>query len=270
MERALRESREDLDRAQAVARTGSWRLDVNRNELAWSTETFRMFGISPETPLISESFLAAVHPGDKSTSTAAGSLLSPAHPTTSRTAPRGADQTAHERGGRSLEEPSCPCACDRSADRGDAPDEFIDRFQERILALSVSQDLLVRNKWKGVLDKLARSQLAHFNELIGARIRISGPPLLVSASAAQTLSMALHELATNGGKYGALSTDVGRVEVAWGVEHGDGPGETFLMSWRESGGPIVKAPAHNGLARPWTPSRSAGGSPPLETGRARD
>ena len=127
------------------------------------------------------------------------------------------------------------------------PDDFVDRFQERILALSVSQDLLVRNKWKGVhLDKLARSQLAHFNDLISARIKISGPPLLVSASAAQTLGMALHELATNAGKYGALSGDAGRVEITWGVEH-EGPGDTFLMSWRERGGPIVKAPAQNGF-----------------------
>ena len=86
------------------------------------------------------------------------------------------------------------------------PDDFIDRFQERILALSASQDLLVRNKWKGVhLDRLARSQLAHFGDLIGTRIEISGPPLLVSAFAALTLGMALHELATNAGKYGALS-----------------------------------------------------------------
>src|SRR5271157_4681544 len=65
MERALRESRKDLDRAQAVARTGNWRLDVNRNKLTWSTETLRMFGVPPETPLTYESFLAAVHPGDK-------------------------------------------------------------------------------------------------------------------------------------------------------------------------------------------------------------
>ena len=72
-----------------------------------------------------------------------------------------------------------------------------------------------------------RNELAWVTALIGARTRISGPPLLVSASAAQTQSMALHELATNGGKYGALSTDVGRVKVAWGVEHGDGPGKLF-------------------------------------------
>ncbi|HWJ19575.1 MAG TPA: PAS domain S-box protein, partial [Geobacterales bacterium] len=65
IERALRESREDLDHAQAVARMGSWRLDINRNKLTWSAETFRIFGISPETPLTYESFLAAVHPDDR-------------------------------------------------------------------------------------------------------------------------------------------------------------------------------------------------------------
>jgi two-component sensor histidine kinase len=94
------------------------------------------------------------------------------------------------------------------------PHDFIDRFQDRLLALSASQDLLAKNKWKGVhLDKLARSQLAHFNDLIGTRIKMRGPPLLVSASAAQTLGMALHELATNAGKYGALSDDAGRVHL---------------------------------------------------------
>jgi PAS domain S-box-containing protein len=128
------------------------------------------------------------------------------------------------------------------------PDDFIDRFQERILALSASQDLLVRNKWKGVhLDRLARSQLAHFDDLIGTRIKISGPPLQVSASAAQTLGMALHELATNAGKFGALSADKGSVEVTWRVEHAEGRGDTFLISWRESGGPIVKAPDRSGF-----------------------
>jgi PAS domain S-box-containing protein len=127
-------------------------------------------------------------------------------------------------------------------------DDFIDRFQERILALTVSQDLLVRNKWKGVhLDKLACSQLAHFSDLIGTRIKISGPPLLVSASAAQTLGMALHELATNAGKYGALSTDGGSVEVTWRVDNTEGLEGTFQISWRESGGPIVKAPARSGF-----------------------
>jgi PAS domain S-box-containing protein len=64
-EQALRESREDLNRAQAVAHTGSWRLDARRNELRWSDETHRMFGIPQGTPLTYEMFLGAVHPEDR-------------------------------------------------------------------------------------------------------------------------------------------------------------------------------------------------------------
>ena len=62
---SLRASNEDLDRAQEVARTGSWRLDVRKDELQWSKETYRMFGIPPGTPMTFESFLAAVHPDDR-------------------------------------------------------------------------------------------------------------------------------------------------------------------------------------------------------------
>jgi PAS domain S-box-containing protein len=64
-EEALRESREDLNRAQAVAHTGSWRLDVQRNELTWSDETYRIFGIPAGTALTYEIFLAAVLPEDR-------------------------------------------------------------------------------------------------------------------------------------------------------------------------------------------------------------
>lgn len=64
-EQALRASRRDLDRAQAVARVGSWRLDARRNRLDWSDETYRMFAIQPETPLTYETFLSFVHPEDR-------------------------------------------------------------------------------------------------------------------------------------------------------------------------------------------------------------
>jgi len=62
---ALKKSEEDLNRAQSVARTGSWRLDVRRDQLVWSDETYRLFGIAPGTPLTYESFLANVHPDDR-------------------------------------------------------------------------------------------------------------------------------------------------------------------------------------------------------------
>jgi signal transduction histidine kinase/HAMP domain-containing protein len=64
-EAALRESREDLNRAQAVAHTGSWRLDVQRNELTWSDETYRIFQIPPGTTLTYDMFLEAVFPEDR-------------------------------------------------------------------------------------------------------------------------------------------------------------------------------------------------------------
>jgi len=64
-EKALHESEIDLNRAQAVAKVGSWRLDVRRNELLWSDETYRMFGIPKGTPLTYETFLGAVHPDDR-------------------------------------------------------------------------------------------------------------------------------------------------------------------------------------------------------------
>jgi PAS domain S-box-containing protein len=63
-EQLLRESREDLNRAQAVAQTGSWRLNVQQNELLWSDENWRIFGVASGTPLTYETFLSTVHPDD--------------------------------------------------------------------------------------------------------------------------------------------------------------------------------------------------------------
>ncbi len=128
------------------------------------------------------------------------------------------------------------------------PDDFIERFAERIRALAASQDLLIQNEWRGVgLQELARSQLGHFKDLVDKRIELRGPPLFVSASAAQTIGMALHELATNAGKYGALSIDSGCVEVGWSLERGEDGGENFVISWRERGGPPVMTPVRAGF-----------------------
>lgn len=65
VEEALRQSREDLNRAQAVAQTGSWWLDIRRDELLWSDEAYRIFGIPAGTPMTYEAFLAAIHPDDR-------------------------------------------------------------------------------------------------------------------------------------------------------------------------------------------------------------
>jgi PAS domain S-box-containing protein len=123
------------------------------------------------------------------------------------------------------------------------PEDFIARFSERIQALSANQDLLVRNEWRGVdVEDLVRAQLAHFSDLVGSRIIVHGPALRLKAASAQAVGLALHELATNAGKYGALSNDVGRVAVRWRNE-----GEVFQMSWTERGGPPVSAPRQRGF-----------------------
>ena len=122
-------------------------------------------------------------------------------------------------------------------------EDFIARFSERIQALSANHDLLVRNEWNGVeIDDLVRAQLAPFADLIGSRIAVQGPVLRLNPIGAQAIGLALHELATNTGKYGALSNDAGRVDIRWGTE-----GETFTMSWTERGGPPVSPPQRRGF-----------------------
>jgi two-component sensor histidine kinase len=90
----------------------------------------------------------------------------------------------------------------------------MERFCERIQALSANQERLVRDEWTGVeTGDLVRAQLAPFADLIGSRIAVHGPKLRVRAAWWQAIGLALHELASNAGKYGALSTDTGRVDT---------------------------------------------------------
>ncbi|MBI5312114.1 MAG: PAS domain S-box protein [Methylocystis sp.] len=134
------------------------------------------------------------------------------------------------------------------ATAGNPGRDFEDTFQERILSLAANQDLLVASDWQGVtLSDLVRSQLAHLEDLIGDRIALKGPSLIISAAASQSFSMALHELATNAVKYGALSNSDGRVDIEWGVREHDGEGRRFTMRWRETEGPTVVPPVRNGF-----------------------
>jgi PAS domain S-box-containing protein len=123
------------------------------------------------------------------------------------------------------------------------PDDFLDRFTRRIQALAANHDLLIRNEWQGVdVDDLVRAQLAHFADLVGSRIVIGGAKMRLNAAAAQAIGFTLHELATNAGKYGALSVDAGCVDVRWRRDGG-----IFAMSWTESNGPGVRPPACGGF-----------------------
>jgi two-component sensor histidine kinase len=123
------------------------------------------------------------------------------------------------------------------------PEDFVGRFLERIQALSANQDLLVRNEWAGVeITDLVRTQLAHFAEVIDSRIAMQGPKLRLNPASAQAIGLAIHELATNAGKYGAFSTNRGRVNICWGID-----GDALVMSWTEHDGPPVSAPKRRGF-----------------------
>ncbi|HLQ89046.1 MAG TPA: HWE histidine kinase domain-containing protein [Xanthobacteraceae bacterium] len=127
------------------------------------------------------------------------------------------------------------------------PDDFVSRFSERLQALAASHDLLVKSRWQGVeLAELLRAQLAHLADVVGPRLVVEGEPLRISSSAAQTIGMAIHELATNAVKYGALSNAQGRVELRWQVEH-QPPPDQFVMSWIEFDGPEVVMPIRRGF-----------------------
>jgi PAS domain S-box-containing protein len=132
-----------------------------------------------------------------------------------------------------------------------SPEEFAVRFSERIQGLSASHELLVSNEWQNIpLAELVRSQLAHFRDLLESRIIVRGPDLRITAAAAQAIGMALHELATNASKYGALSTTAGCVDIRWDLTRDDAGGRRFTMEWSENGGPPVVCPTRRGFG--WT------------------
>ena len=131
--------------------------------------------------------------------------------------------------------------------RGGDPETFVFRLSERIHGLAASQDLLVKNEWLGVeVADLVLAQLAHFKDLIGTRVLLDGPTARLKPAAAQGIGMALHELATNAGKYGALSNGEGRVHISWQASTLN---PTFTMSWLEEGGPDVIPPTRKGFGQ---------------------
>jgi len=126
--------------------------------------------------------------------------------------------------------------------RSDAPiKELRESVSQRISALGRSQDILTGKKWDiaGLRQTVERA-IELFNQT--GRISYTGPDLEISQSASASLTIALHELATNAVKYGALSNETGRVCIAWGIT-----GDDFELTWTESGGPTVRKPSQTGF-----------------------
>jgi two-component sensor histidine kinase len=116
-------------------------------------------------------------------------------------------------------------------------DEFADEYESRLAALSRVQALLARTDTKPVdLRELVKSELdAHGHpQMDGSRVTIEGPSVLLPATSAQLLALAIHELATNAVKYGALGQSSGRLIVRWKIKnHSAEP--RAKVEWCESG-----------------------------------
>ncbi|MCJ2060611.1 PAS domain S-box protein [Methylobacterium sp. J-048] len=127
-------------------------------------------------------------------------------------------------------------------------DEMRESFSSRLVSLGRAHDILTASSWtEAPIADVVDGALAVHRAGTGSRIRASGPDVNLAAKPALALALALHELATNAAKYGALSNEVGTVDLRWHVVHeGDAP--RFRMNWSEQGGPpILAQPSRRGF-----------------------
>jgi two-component sensor histidine kinase len=112
-----------------------------------------------------------------------------------------------------------------------------------LVALSAAHDLLTAQSWHGApLDEVVATALAPFEGVQAPQVSRSGPRVWLSAPRALALSLAVHELATNAVKYGALAVPEGHLDLCWTV-HSSG----LTFSWAESGGAPVVPPVRSGF-----------------------
>ncbi|BCM82819.1 PAS domain-containing protein [Methylobacterium indicum] len=120
-------------------------------------------------------------------------------------------------------------------------------FNARLQSLSAAHDVLTRESWEGAtLAEIVEESLRPFRTGQGTRFKTGGPPVRLPPRLALAFVMALHELATNAVKYGALSNAQGRVILNWDIVDGSNPGRLWLR-WEEIGGPPVVEPARRGF-----------------------
>lgn len=123
------------------------------------------------------------------------------------------------------------------------PQAFVKAVEGRIRALAHAHTLLSETRWQGAdVGRLVAEELAPYRSGESGRVQVAGPAILFSAEKAQNLALALHELATNSAKYGALSSPSGVLRVTWENERG-----ALILRWQETGGPPVRVPSVQGF-----------------------
>lgn len=127
--------------------------------------------------------------------------------------------------------------------KANSRENFVEAIEGRIHALAQTHTLLSETRWQGAnIERLVGEELAPYKSEGADRVVAEGPSVILSPEKAQNVALALHELATNCAKYGALSAAKGLLEVKW-----ENPDGLLILHWRESGVPHVKAPESHGF-----------------------
>lgn len=128
------------------------------------------------------------------------------------------------------------------------PAQFKEAFEGRLLALSKTHNLLTRKSWREAeLRDVAEQELAPYRKQGDTRVVLNGPNVKLPARYAINLGLVLHELVTNAAKYGALSTNAGRLEMNWTIIESEDRPDQLRIHWTESGGPPVAPPKRQGF-----------------------
>ena len=121
--------------------------------------------------------------------------------------------------------------------RAKSVDDYVATVEGRIKALALAHTLLSDSRWHGAdLGTLVAEEFAPYRS--GNKIELKGPNVSLSPATAQGIALALHELATNAAKHGALSSLKGRVSLTWQLQS-----DTLTLHWVEGGGPPIKTPS---------------------------
>ncbi len=129
----------------------------------------------------------------------------------------------------------------QSARRTVSLEAFLKTFFGRLEAMAAAHTLLTATRWRGA--EIGQVAAAELGGLAQGQARWEGPDIVLSPRATHALTLALHELGANAVKYGALSTETGRIEVTWRAS----PGGGFELVWTERNGPIVTPPTRRGF-----------------------
>jgi PAS domain S-box-containing protein len=129
-------------------------------------------------------------------------------------------------------------------------DEFNQRFSGRLMSLSRAHDILTDENWRGAaMGELIRTQVLLFAGKAAARVHYKGDHVSLRPSAAQHVALALYELTANALKFGALSGEVGHVEIEWALKKKPSVEPVFEILWTETAGPTVAPPSARHFGR---------------------